>query len=532
MTTQLDTPPTQESAVDYDAVPYESHPYWQSSPDWLGAIAVLFGLSCTPPESARVLELGCAAGGNLIPHAARNPQGEYVGVDYSRVQIQDGQQRIDHLGLSNITLLHASVAALPEDLGTFDYIIVHGVYSWVAPDIQEAILRACKTHLRPNGIAYVSYNIYPGWKTREIMRDAMLFHTRLIEDPSQRLGHAKGMVEYMQQIGRPGSMFKQVMDAEVDVVSKGSPSYLVHEYLEEHNSPCYFREFAARALHHGLAYLGDGTLPTMFPSNLGGDAAQRLANVAHNQIDLEQYLDFLSNRTFRQSLLVHGDAQAKLRRNLGREQLSQLAYYGGFFPVKQENGEPVSPAAWTSTWGNTIQPASTTHRRVVEVVGAAYPGSVSAAALEQIARESAAADKQTPEAAIEDLYALLRTLVSRGLLRISTKAREIVRSSSTHPVADWLARRDAETGRALTTGIVHDLIQLNIIELLILPLLDGTNDHASLVNHLIAAEGDGRLQFFDKDKQFIKGEEAVRKCAEDHLEHTLRGLSARGLMTA
>src|SRR5690606_20699300 len=112
------------------------HPNWQSSPDLLGAIAVLFGLRCTPPATARVLELGCAAGGNLIPHAARNPDAEYVGIDYSRVQIEEGQQRIAALGLENIVLHHASIADLPEGLGAFDYIIVHGVYSWVAPDIQ------------------------------------------------------------------------------------------------------------------------------------------------------------------------------------------------------------------------------------------------------------------------------------------------------------------------------------------------------------------------------------------------------------
>lgn len=532
MSAQMEQAETQESAADYDAVPYDSHPYWQSSPDWLGAIAMLFGLRCAPPATARVLEVGCASGGNLIPHAARNPEGEYIGVDYSRVQIQDGQKRVDALGLKNIKLLHASVAALPEDLGTFDYIIVHGVYSWVAPEIQDAILRACKTHLRPDGVAYVSYNVYPGWKTREIMRDAMIFHTRQIADPSERLGHAKGMAEYMQKIARPNSMFKYVMEAEGDAVAKGSPSYLLHEYLEQHNSPCYFREFAARALSHDLGYLGDSALASMFPANLGDDAAQRLNNVARNQIDLEQYIDFLSNRAFRQTLLVHADAQSRMRRDLGRPQMEKLAFYSGLRQMRKADGELVEPPTWTSPWGGTIQPSSVVQRTLIDALGAAYPGRVSAEALEKMACEAAIKENKKPEDAVNEIYVVLRALVSRGMVRISTQALEVAQTASEKPVADWLARQDAATGRALTTGIAHDLTQLNIVELVMLPLLDGTHDQDALVEHLISAEREDRLRFHDAQQQRLTEPEAVRTCAREHVAMALQTLGAKGLIVA
>lgn len=521
----------QEAAAHYDAVPYDSHPYWQSSPDLLGAIAVLFGLRCAPPATARVLELGCAAGGNLIPHAARNRQAEYVGIDYSRVQIEEGRQRIAGLGLNNIVLHHASIADLPEGLGTFDYIIVHGVYSWVAPDIQDAILRACKDYLRPDGVAYVSYNVYPGWKTREVMREAMLFHTRQIADPSQRLGHAKGMVEYMQQIARPGSMFKHVVDAEAEAVANGSDSYLLHEYLEEHNRPCYFREFAGRALNHGLGYLGDGMLASMFPANLGEDAAQRLNNVAHNQVDLEQYMDFLNNRVFRQTLLVHADAQERMRRDLGREQLQQLAFYAGFHQQLDERGEPVTPPTWLGLWGGTIQPGTALQHRLVELFNAACPGSLSAATLEAEMRAVAEREGQSPDAAEQELYMVLRALIARGMVRIRTRAQQVARTPGAQPVADWLVRQDAAMGRAVTTGPLHEPTPLNIVELLVLPLLDGTHARAALVDHLVTAEREERIRFHDNDQKRLTTPEAIRACAEEHLELALRTLAGRGLLT-
>ena len=150
----------------YDAVPYASHPFPQSAPENLEAIAHLFGLAACPPAQARVLELGCASGGNLIPLAARYPQLQAVGIDLSTVQVQQGQQDIARAGLGNVTLQNMNLEEVDASLGQFDYIICHGVYSWVPPAVQTAILRIASENLAPDGVAYISYNTYPGWKAR------------------------------------------------------------------------------------------------------------------------------------------------------------------------------------------------------------------------------------------------------------------------------------------------------------------------------------------------------------------------------
>jgi cyclopropane fatty-acyl-phospholipid synthase-like methyltransferase len=154
----------------YDKVPYESEPFVQTHPDRLATLGRLFGLSPVPITQCRVLELGCAGGGNLIPMACQLPQSRFVGVDFSKRQVEMGRKVIQVLSLSNIRIGLANIMDVDQTWGVFDYIICHGVYSWVADDVQEKILSIAKENLAENGIAYVSYNTYPGWHMREMIR--------------------------------------------------------------------------------------------------------------------------------------------------------------------------------------------------------------------------------------------------------------------------------------------------------------------------------------------------------------------------
>jgi cyclopropane fatty-acyl-phospholipid synthase-like methyltransferase len=141
----------------------------------LAAIAHLFGLEVADVSTARVLEIGCAAGGSLIPFAAAHPAACVVGIDLSQVQVDHGRARALALDIDNLELLASDIARIELDaLGQFDFVIAHGVYSWVPPEVQEALLSALRRSLAPEGVAYMSYNVYPGWKAKEIVRDAML----------------------------------------------------------------------------------------------------------------------------------------------------------------------------------------------------------------------------------------------------------------------------------------------------------------------------------------------------------------------
>src|SRR6478672_1206206 len=160
-------------ATTYDDVPYLSKPLFSTHPDLLAAAGRLRGLKTPSPSSCRVLELGCAAGGNLIPMAYALPDSRFVGIDLSTKQIADGQAICRRLELQNLELAAVSIADVDSSFGKFDYILCHGVYSWVPPAIQERILWICRNLLSQNGVAYVSYNTYPGWHLWSIVRDLM-----------------------------------------------------------------------------------------------------------------------------------------------------------------------------------------------------------------------------------------------------------------------------------------------------------------------------------------------------------------------
>jgi SAM-dependent methyltransferase len=311
----------------YDEAPYVSHPFPQSAPEHLEGIATLFGLKPAPPANARVLELGCASGGNIIPFALRHPGAQVVGLDLSAVQIAQGTERVRQLGVSNLELRQMNIEDADASLGSFDYIIAHGVYSWVPDAVRPAILRVCREHLAPGGIAYVSYNTYPGWKAREIVRDAMLFRAGARATPEEKLAYGRGMMDFLAQMSPEGSVLRRALDEVLPAIQAAGPSYLLHDFLEACNQPVYFRDFVTAARSQGLDYFADAEPQTMFVSNHGPQVAEPLLKEAGNdQVLMEQYLDFLTNRSFRQSLLIHAGEKQAVQYRLDTQCMEKLHY--------------------------------------------------------------------------------------------------------------------------------------------------------------------------------------------------------------
>jgi cyclopropane fatty-acyl-phospholipid synthase-like methyltransferase len=145
----------------YDELPYINKAFPQTHPDRLATLGRLFGL--TPPdlETCRVLELGCASGDNLVPMALGLPNARFVGIDLSGHQIEQGQRQVSALGLSNIELRQFDIANIDASWGKFDYIVSHGIYSWIPAPVRERLLAICRDNLAPNGIAYVSSTRFP-----------------------------------------------------------------------------------------------------------------------------------------------------------------------------------------------------------------------------------------------------------------------------------------------------------------------------------------------------------------------------------
>jgi SAM-dependent methyltransferase/methyltransferase-like protein len=290
----------------YDVHSYPRLPFAQSHPDRLATMGQIFGMDPPDIRNCRVLEIGCATGGNLIPMAEQLAGSHFVGIDLSQRQVDAANDWIVELNFKNIEIIQLDIAN-HQRLGEFDYIICHGVYSWVTEDTQNSILELVANHLSPNGIAYISYNTKPGWSVRGIVRDMMLFHTQGIDDATDRIAQARQWLDYMVQSFAPTDPYGLLLKNELAILSGKSEAYLIHEYLEDANNPVYFHEFAASLATKKLRYLSEADVESTFHGDLPNKVLKTLEQISGDEIRLEQYLDFLRKRAFRQSLVCHAD---------------------------------------------------------------------------------------------------------------------------------------------------------------------------------------------------------------------------------
>ena len=322
----------------YDELTYKSASFSQSSPYKLEACATLLGI--TPPhcKNAKVLEIGCSFGGNLIPFAINNKGARVVGVDLSGEQIRRGKEIVKEIGLDNLELIHGDICEFKSD-EKFDYIIAHGVFSWVPDFVKEAILRVIRENLSENGVAFISYNTYPGWKVKDVVRDLMLLAAKDKENTEERLKAAKeALLVYKEYLlTRDNEEFEKVMPIKslitwIDTVLDKSDFYVAHEFLEDINDPFYFKDFNAMLVKNDLSYLCECALEDIFVPDLGMDKADSYKNNKFkDRIDLEQFMDIVNNKVFRQSLIVHSEAYKKVaNKQIGPSDINKLHIVANF----------------------------------------------------------------------------------------------------------------------------------------------------------------------------------------------------------
>ncbi|MCV7226558.1 class I SAM-dependent methyltransferase [Mycolicibacterium komossense] len=477
--------------ADYDATPYTSNSFPQSAPGQLAAIAHLFGLDTPAVPTARVLEIGCAAGGNIIPFAAAQPRAHVVGVDLSQVQIDEGRVRAQALGLDNLQLIAGDIATINlTGLGQFDFIIAHGVYSWVPPETQEALLAGIRACLAPDGVAYVSYNVYPGWKSKEVLRDAMLLASGASTTPGEKIRDARGMLDFLEEVAPSDGVMARVI-AECKASSEGfGDSYLLHDELETFNSPCYFYEMVGRAGAHGLAYLAEARPETMLPGYYGPTVAEYVsAKSSGVQVLVDQYLDFVTNRMFRESLLVHAQRAPQVRYVPALSRYHGLHVAAWLPPVDGPTVLDNSRQEYLQSDGATLFTNDLGIKATLDVLNARWPWTLSRAELVTAVHDRIRSAGFSPGDNLPDVIdSLVGTLIMQGQLRYRL---EPVALEPVDPVPlriDETARRMAEStsGRsaAATFNRWHETLELSPLDSRLLPLLDGTRDNDALVDAL------------------------------------------------
>lgn len=478
--------------ADYDATPYNSDAFPQSAPGRLAAIAHLFGLDAPDVSRARVLEIGCAAGGNLIPFAVAHPAARVVGIDLSDVQIDQGRARVRGLGLDNLELVAGDIARMdPAALGEFDFVIAHGVYSWVPPDVQDALLSASRRVLAPHGVAYVSYNVYPGWKSKEVMRDAMMLASGAATAPDEKVREARGMAGFLADVAPAEGVLARVL-AEFRARDEGfGDSYLLHDELEAFNSPCYFYEMLGRARGHGLEYLAEARPETMFPSNHGPKVADYLREKCGGiQVLVEQYLDFAVNRTFRESLFVHAGRASHIRYDPDPRRYGPLHFAAWTPPVAGPTLMDHSRQEYEVADGATLFTNDPGLKATLEVLNARWPWTLSRQELVDAVHARLVSAGFQPSADLAGhVDSLMGVLIVQGQVRYRLDPVLPEPASTASLRLDEPLRRMAELtrsdGDASIFNLWHESLIPSAVDRHLLPLLDGTRDRDALLAALL-----------------------------------------------
>ncbi len=310
----------EDTSEHYDALPYPEVSFPHTHPNRLAVVARLHGLQTPALETCRVLELGCAAGANLISIALGLPRSTCVGVDISAGQIATGRAHIERLELTNIELQAFDLMEIDEDFGSFDFIVANGLYSWVPANVGSKVLEICRQNLTPHGIAFVSFNTFPGCHSRMMARGMMLYHTQDLDDPVERAREGRDLLRRVAEAAPElDDGYRQALQGIHASLSGYADAFVAHSLMEANNLPCYFHQFADRAAHHGLQYVADTTLPHALDTLLTEQARAFLRGLDKDRLTREQYLDFLTARKIRDSLLCHADrevAEQPLTRHL------------------------------------------------------------------------------------------------------------------------------------------------------------------------------------------------------------------------
>ena len=439
-----------------------------------------------------MLELGCGDGGNLVPMALGLPGAQFVGIDSAATAIERGRALAATLDLTNVTLEPVAIEDYEPAAGAFDYVIAHGVYSWVAPPLRDRLLALCGRALAPGGVAYVSYNALPGARIRQALRDMLRFHTAGLEDPRERAESARALLRFLVE-GWPATReHTAALRHQAEQALERSDASLLHDELAEFNEPVGFAEFAAHAAAHGLQYLAEADFFEM-QTAVAPEPVRGVLRSVEDPLRREQYLDFIKGRMFRQNLLCHAETQ--IDRRPRPEVVERLAFSSPAVPGgPPDGGGRVVFEGPTGTSLTTDQPA---------VIGALERG----------------AERWPGAVWVRDLPETDRGVVCEALLGgfaanlISLHAcpPRVAHRPGERPEASPLARRQAAEGEFVTT-LRHRSVHLeDDLGRRLITLLDGTRDRAALAEEM---------------RPYADGE------IETALERSLDGLARLALLVA
>ncbi len=464
--------------ADYEEVPYIGLPIPNAHPDRLAWTAHIFGGPKPNMNQARVLELGCGDGASLLPLAGFNPEWTLHGIDASPRAIQWANEVAVRSGLENITFTCADLAEVTIEPGTWDFVIAHGLYSWIDPTRRDQLRRLIRKALAPTGLAYVSFNAMPGWAMRGLARKLLM--DRPLVDPKEALDASLARI--------PDTPWGRLLGHELRLARDARLDYLTHEYLAPHNDAFWLRHFVADMAQAGLRWLGD----SQFDQVEGRGFESIRLEFGIPGLEGEEHADILGGRQFHCAVLARDDAPE--RPPLERLRILDEAYISG----------SVTPSDATFVFDrsqiSTMRSAEGVEILVEEPLGKAAlielaridPNGITLTELftnarELLQRNGVAFDG--PAAETEVAEGVLR-LWRMGVLSLRVRRGNVTVSMPARPAIPRFLRVEAEVRGQLSTPLAGAL-PLDSVATYLLPRIDGTRTPEQLGADAVYAEKAG-----------------------------------------
>jgi SAM-dependent methyltransferase len=274
----------------------------------------------------RVLELGFGQGFGLALLAAANPDVVFEGCDFNAGHVAHARGLIEDAGLANLTVSHASFAqAAGQGESDVDVAVLHGVLSWLEPASQRAAVSILARRLRPNGVAYASYNCMPGWAPLAPIRQLMLEVKRCNPGSSDhQIALALDLIGKLWQCKAGYFVMNPMASHHVGTMLGMDRAYLAHEYLVEDAQLLQFSEMAALLAPAGLSYVASAALLDNFDDYAVPETVRPLIAHIGDATLREAVRDFAANRKFRRDIFSRGTSE--LSSDERRPMLSALKF--------------------------------------------------------------------------------------------------------------------------------------------------------------------------------------------------------------
>lgn len=454
------------SASSYEEKPYATFALHEAELRKLAALARLHGVEVASPEKCSVLEIGCGNGMNVLPLAERYPESRFVGFDLSGAHIREAQMAAAQCHLTNVTFSQDDIGGFSCEAGEFDYVICHGVFSWISQKLQEKLLALCARALAPHGVAFVSYNVLPGWRQRGVLRDVL--QTGALtkgqgSSPDEQL--AAGM-EFLELVtlarSKEGDTYGRYLSEGLTRLQGSHSSYVFHEYLETFNEPVLFSHFVERAQQQGLQWMCEAKALMMSSDDLGPKVTKYLEGLRGDVLAREQCLDVLRNRPFRESLMCHADKA--LQRDLRASVFKNLEFVTDY---REQMNLPHSVVFKEIVSGRTVETPADDHARLLKALSSTPDGRMRFTDLSERAKgELVEHDERT-------IVGLLVTLWRSGFVHCAVPASRDERTSDERPLSSRIAQFQA-VGEGAVTSLRHRSHDLSAQERLCVQLADGT----------------------------------------------------------